>query len=89
MTQLYTAPSGIIAVELGPNNKLYFTTPDTIYTYNLPARPVQNAADPSLVILAIIVIIAAALLVGLHCTSLSAQAATNQSTDRYEKRLDN
>jgi hypothetical protein len=63
MTQLYTAPSGIIAVELGPNNRLYFTTPDTIYTYNLPARPVQNAADPSLVILAVIVIIAAALLV--------------------------
>src|SRR5713101_1142391 len=63
MTQLYTAPGGIIAVELGPNNRLYFTTPDTIYAYNLPARTVQNAADPSLVILAIIVIIAAALLV--------------------------
>jgi glucose/arabinose dehydrogenase len=63
MTQLYTAPGGIVAVELGPNNRLYFTTPDTIYTFNLPARPVQNAADPSLVILAIIAIIAAALLV--------------------------
>jgi hypothetical protein len=63
MTDLYVASGGIIAVELGPNNRLYFTTPDTIYTYNLPARPVQNAADPSLVILAIIVIIAAALLV--------------------------
>src|SRR5207249_11990457 len=63
MTQLYNAPGGIIAVELGPNNKLYFTSPDTIYTYDLPARPVANAADPSLVILAIIVVIAAALLV--------------------------
>jgi hypothetical protein len=63
MTDLYVASGGIIAVELGPNNRLYFTTPDTIYTYNLPARPVENAADPSLVILAIIVIIAAALLV--------------------------
>jgi len=63
MTDLYVASGGIIAVELGPNNKLYFTTPDTIYTYNLPARPVQNAADPSLVILAIIVIIAATLFV--------------------------
>ena len=62
MTQLYNAPGGIIAVELGPNNKLYFTTPDTIYTYDLPAKPAPNAADPSLVILAIIVIIAAALL---------------------------
>src|SRR5467141_427546 len=63
MSDLYVASGGIIAVELGPNNKLYFTTPDTIYTYNLPARPVQNAADPSLVILAIIVIIAATLFV--------------------------
>jgi len=63
MSDLYVASGGIIAVELGPNNKLYFTTADTIYTYSLPARPVQNAADPSLVILAIIVIIAAALLV--------------------------
>jgi len=62
MTQLYTASGGIIAVELGPDNKLYFTTPDTIYTYDLPARPAANAADPSLVILAIIVIIAAAIL---------------------------
>ena len=63
MTQLYNAPGGIIAVELAPNNKLYFTTPDTIYTYDLPAKPTANAADPSLVILAIIVVIAAALLV--------------------------
>ena len=61
MTLLYNAPGGIIAVELGPNNKLYFTTPDTIYTYDLPARPAANAADPSLVILAIIVVIASAL----------------------------
>jgi len=61
MTQLYNTPGGIIAVELGPNNKLYFTTPDTIYTYDLPARPAANAADPSLVILAIIVVIASAL----------------------------
>ena len=62
MTQLYNVPGGIIAVELGPNNKLYFTSPDTIYTYDLPARPAANAADPSLVILAVIVIIAAVLL---------------------------
>ncbi len=65
-TQLYTAPSGIIAVELGPNNKLYFTTPDTIYTYNLPAGPTTtppaNAADPTLGILLIIVAIAAAVI---------------------------
>jgi glucose/arabinose dehydrogenase len=62
MTQLYNAPGGIIAVELGPSNKLYFTTPDTIYTYNLPAKPAPNAADPTFVILAGIVIVAAAVL---------------------------
>jgi glucose/arabinose dehydrogenase len=62
MTQLYNALGGIIAVEVGPNNKLYFTTRNTIYTYDLPAKPAANAADPSLVILAIIVIVAAALL---------------------------
>jgi hypothetical protein len=64
MTQLYTAPGGIIAVEGGPNNKLYFTTPDTIYTYNLPAGPTTtppaNAADPTLAILLIVVAIATA-----------------------------
>jgi glucose/arabinose dehydrogenase len=63
MSQLYTATGGIIAVELGPNNKLYFTTPDTIYTYELPARPATNSADPTLVIVAIIVMAAVALLV--------------------------
>jgi glucose/arabinose dehydrogenase len=62
MTQLYNAPGGIIAVELGPNNRLYFTTPDTIYAYNLPARPAPNASDPALVILVFLVIIAAAAL---------------------------
>jgi len=63
MSDLYVASGGIIAVELGPNNKLYFTTADTIYTYSLPARPVQNAADPSLVIIGVIVIVATAILV--------------------------
>ena len=84
MTQLYNAPGGIIAVELGPNNKLYFTTPDTIYTYDLPARPVANAADPSLVILAIIVVIAAALLVvytALHYRRRRLQTLEHASTE--------
>jgi hypothetical protein len=66
MTQLYTAPGGIIAVERGPNNKLYFTTPDTIYTYNLPAgpstTPPANAADPTLATLLIVVAIATAVI---------------------------
>ena len=84
MTQLYNAPGGIIAVELGPNSKLYFTTPDTIYTYDLPARPVANAADPSLVILAIIVVIAAALLVvytTLHYRRKRLQTLQQASTE--------
>ena len=64
MTQLYNAPGGIIGVELGPNNKLYFTTPDTIYTYSLPARPTANTTDSTLVILLIAVVVAAAILLG-------------------------
>jgi glucose/arabinose dehydrogenase len=62
ITQLYNAPGGIIAVELGPSNKLYFTTPDTIYTYSLPAKPAPNATDPTFVILAGIVTVAGAVL---------------------------
>jgi glucose/arabinose dehydrogenase len=61
MTQLYTAPSGVIAVELGPNNKLYFTTYDTIYTYNLPATPASNPSDSMLAIIVVVVIIAASM----------------------------
>ena len=89
MTQLYTAPGGIIAVELGPNNRLYFTTPDTIYTYNLPARPVQNAADPSLVILAIIAIIAVALLVVYTALHYQRKRLQTDQQIGFEKRLDN
>ena len=83
MTQLYNAPGGIIAVELGPNNKLYFTTPDGIYTYDLPAKPTANAADPSLVILAIIVVIAAALLVytAIHHRRKRLQTLQQASTE--------
>ncbi len=84
MTQLYTAPGGIIAVELGPNNKLYFTSPDTIYTYDLPARPVPSAADPTLVILLVLVIVAAAILVGytaLHYRSKRLRTNPQVATD--------
>lgn len=64
MTQLYNAPGGIIGVELGLNNKLYFTTPDTIYTYDLPARPgnIGPATDTTLVVLFIVAIVAVAVL---------------------------
>ena len=88
MTPLYTAPGGIIAVELGPNNKLYFTTPDTIYTYDLPARPAANATDPSLVILGIIVIIAAAILVvytALHYRSKRLRTHQQAETEMFRQ----
>src|SRR5256712_4336569 len=81
MTQLYNAPSGIIAVELGSNNKLYFTTPDTVYTYDLPAKPVANAADPTLVILAVVVIIAAAILVSYAALHYRRKLLTRQQTN--------
>jgi hypothetical protein len=84
MTQLYNALGGIIAVEVGPNNKLYFTTSDTIYTYDLPAKPAANAADPSLVILAIIAIVAAALLsiyTALHYRRRRIQTLQHSSTE--------
>src|SRR5437879_6689761 len=84
MTQLYNAPGGIIAVELGPNNKLYFTTPDAIYTYDLPAKPAANAADPSLVILSILVIIAAVLplvYTALHYRRRRIQTVQHASTE--------
>jgi len=49
MSQIDHQSGGIIAVEHGPNNKLYYTTPDTIYTYDLPATPRSNTIDPSLI----------------------------------------
>lgn len=36
-TQVYHADGGVIAVELGPDGNLYFTTQDTIYVLFLPA----------------------------------------------------
>jgi glucose/arabinose dehydrogenase len=83
MTQLYTAPGGIIAVETGPNNKLYFTTPDTIYTYNLPAKPAANAADTTLVILFIVAIIAVVLLMAY--TGLRYRRRATRMRERADK----
>jgi hypothetical protein len=39
MSQIDNEPGGIIAVDRGPGNKLYYTTPSTIYTYDLPVTP--------------------------------------------------
>ena len=41
MTQAYNQPGGIIAVELGPNRLVYYSTPDGIYTFN-PGIPVPT-----------------------------------------------
>jgi hypothetical protein len=39
MTQIYTAPSGIISVETDLNNTVYFTTQNAFYTYSSPKLP--------------------------------------------------
>jgi hypothetical protein len=87
MTDLYTAPGGIIAVELGPNNKLYFTTADTIYTYDLPGRPAANASDPTVGILAIVGIVGAAILVGYTALRYRRKrSVSNQQVDAKASR---
>ncbi len=61
MTQIDNKPGGIIAVEHGPNNKLYYTTPDTIYVYDLPVSPGSNSIDSSLIVFGVGVATVAAL----------------------------
>ncbi|HEV2120303.1 MAG TPA: PQQ-dependent sugar dehydrogenase [Candidatus Bathyarchaeia archaeon] len=38
MGQVYTQSGGIVAVEMGPNGRLYFTSPSGIYTYDVQSR---------------------------------------------------
>jgi glucose/arabinose dehydrogenase len=61
MSQVYRQGGGIIAVEMGPNGKLYFTSPNGIYTYDVqsPASAMPNAIS---IILAAVAIIATAVL---------------------------
>ena len=86
MTQLYTASGGIIGVELGPNNKLYFTTPDSIYTYDLPARPgnIRPPTDTTLALLFIVAIIAVAAL--MVYTGLRYRRRIMQMRERADKK---
>ena len=53
MSQIDNEPGGIIAVEHPPGNKIYYTTPTTIYTYTLPTTtiptPGPNTFDPIVV----------------------------------------
>ena len=61
MNQVYTQSGGIIAVEMGSEGRLYFTSPDGIYTYDVQA-PTSTALDPTLIILGIAAAVAAAIL---------------------------
>src|SRR5712692_149981 len=67
MNQVYTQPRGIIAVEMGPDGKLYYTSPDGIYTYDLqtstPNTPAPTFLDPATIILTIGIIAVAVALV--------------------------
>jgi len=58
MSQVYTQSGGIIAVEMGPNGKLYFTSPNGIYTYDIQS-PVSAMPNSITIILAITVSIIA------------------------------
>jgi hypothetical protein len=58
MSQVYTQSGGIIAVEMGPNGKLYFTSPSGIYTYDVPSLP-SVVPSPVYTILGIALIIIA------------------------------
>jgi len=63
MSQIYTQSGGIIAVEMGPNGKLYFTSPNGIYTYDIHT-PASVAPSPVFIILAIAVTIVATAVLG-------------------------
>ena len=61
MSQIDHESGGIIAVEHGPNNKLYYTTPDTIYTYSLPVTGGSNVMDSWIILFGVGVATVAAL----------------------------
>jgi len=64
-SQVYKQNGGIIAVEMASNGKLYFSSPDAVYSYDLtaPVPPTTNIAVISLEVLAIIVASAALVIV--------------------------
>jgi len=53
MTQVYTQSGGIIAVEMGPNSKLYYSSPDGIFSLNAQFPIPEPYSLPSLVVIAI------------------------------------
>jgi glucose/arabinose dehydrogenase len=62
MTQVYTQAGGIIAVEMGPNGKLYYSSPDGIYTLNalFPAPQPSSLSSLVFIVIATVAIVAAA-----------------------------
>jgi glucose/arabinose dehydrogenase len=63
LRQIYTQNGGIIAVEMGPNGKLYFTSPNGIYTYDIqsPALTVAPSPVPIIMEIATAIIVTAVL----------------------------
>jgi len=63
LRQIYTQNGGIIAVEMGPNGKLYFTSPNGIYTYDIqsPASTVTPSPVPIIIAIAAAIIVTAVL----------------------------
>jgi glucose/arabinose dehydrogenase len=53
MRQVYTQSGGIIAVEMGPNGKLFFTSPNGIYTYDAQSGAVS--ASPNILLVALMI----------------------------------
>lgn len=53
MNQLYTQPGGIVAVEMGPDGRVYFTGTDGIYTYNVRTGVLTTTFDPVPIILVV------------------------------------
>jgi len=85
MNQVYNQNGGIIAVEMAPNGKLYYSSPDAIYTYDLttPTPPPMNVAIITLEVLAIIAaigaLVIAALYYALHFRSSRSSTLPSQS----------
>ena len=73
MNQVYNQNGGIIAVEMAPNGKLYFSSPDAIYTYDITTptppplvSPPMNVAIITLEVLAIVATIVALVIAALY-----------------------
>ena len=68
MNQVYNQNGGIIAVEMAPNGKLYYSSPDAIYTYDITTSipPPMNVAMITLEVLAIIAAIGALVIAALY-----------------------